>query len=85
MRLNSYKNVLCLFLFIGLVKLSQAQDFSEVFQKVNNYYKTTNYYARQCEGGIRWDDQAIGIEWPADEVIRVNEKDQSLPFLEDIL
>ncbi|QXP58413.1 hypothetical protein [Olleya sp. HaHaR_3_96] len=44
MRLNSYKNVLCLFLFIGLVKLSQAQDFSEVFQKVNNYYKTTNYY-----------------------------------------
>ena len=28
-------------------------------------YKTTAYYAPQAERCIRWDDPAIGIEWPA--------------------
>ncbi len=27
-------------------------------------YKTTDYYAPSAEGCIRWDDPAIGIEWP---------------------
>jgi dTDP-4-dehydrorhamnose 3,5-epimerase len=27
-------------------------------------YKTTDYYAPQHERCVRWDDSAIGIEWP---------------------
>ncbi|HSI38706.1 MAG TPA: dTDP-4-dehydrorhamnose 3,5-epimerase [Methylotenera sp.] len=27
-------------------------------------YKTTDYYAPQHERSVRWDDPAIGIEWP---------------------
>jgi dTDP-4-dehydrorhamnose 3,5-epimerase len=27
-------------------------------------YKTTAYYAPQAERSVRWDDPAIGIEWP---------------------
>jgi dTDP-4-dehydrorhamnose 3,5-epimerase len=27
-------------------------------------YKTTDVYARDCERALRWDDPAIGIEWP---------------------
>lgn len=27
-------------------------------------YKTTDYYAPQTEGSVRWDDPTIGIEWP---------------------
>ncbi len=27
-------------------------------------YKTTDVYARDCEGAIRWDDPSIGITWP---------------------
>lgn len=28
-------------------------------------YKTTDYYAPHAERGLRWDDPALGIEWPA--------------------
>lgn len=28
-------------------------------------YKTTDYYAPQHERCVRWDDPAIGIEWPS--------------------
>ncbi|HDP90411.1 MAG TPA: dTDP-4-dehydrorhamnose 3,5-epimerase [Thioalkalivibrio sp.] len=29
-------------------------------------YKCTGYYAPDCEFAIRWDDPAIGIEWPVE-------------------
>lgn len=28
-------------------------------------YKVTNYYSPECDRGVRWDDPAIGVEWPA--------------------
>jgi dTDP-4-dehydrorhamnose 3,5-epimerase len=39
----------------GFLVLSESADF---------LYKTTNYYAPQSEGRIRWDDPALAIEWP---------------------
>ncbi len=27
-------------------------------------YKCDNFYAKEAEGGLRYDDPAIGIEWP---------------------
>jgi dTDP-4-dehydrorhamnose 3,5-epimerase len=27
-------------------------------------YKVTDYYAPECDHGLRWDDPALGIEWP---------------------
>jgi len=39
----------------GFVTLSDTAEF---------LYKTTNYYAPQSEGSIRWDDPQVGIEWP---------------------
>ena len=47
-------------------------------------YKVDNPYAPQSEGGIRWDDPALNIQWPirADDVI-TSEKDLKLPFMKD--
>lgn len=47
-------------------------------------YKVDNPYAPQADGGIRWNDPELGIEWPivADEVL-TSEKDLRLPFLKD--
>ena len=38
-------------------------------------YKCTDYYNASCEGGIKWDDPDIGIEWPVAEPL-VSPKDE---------
>lgn len=39
----------------GFLVLSDSADF---------LYKTTDYYAPQSEGALRWDDPEVGIAWP---------------------
>lgn len=60
----------------GFVVLSEVADF---------IYKCTDYYHPQSEAGIRWNDPAIGIDWPRevlDEVV-LSPKDCQLPLLHD--
>lgn len=46
-------------------------------------YKCDNFYDRTAEGGLRWDDPGIGIEWPELEVaFQVNERDQGWELVE---
>ncbi len=43
-------------------------------------YKTGAYYAPQAEAGLRWDDPALAIEWPATaSEISVNPRDAGWP------
>ena len=51
----------------GFVVLSETADF---------LYKTTDFYAPQFERCIRWDDPAIGIQWPLDTPPTLSAKDQ---------
>jgi dTDP-4-dehydrorhamnose 3,5-epimerase len=46
-------------------------------------YKCTDYYAREAEGAILWNDPEIGIEWPIDNPT-LSEKDQAARPLENI-
>lgn len=50
----------------GFVVLSETADF---------LYKTTDYWAPEHERCIRWDDPAIGIEWPIDFTPALSAKD----------
>jgi dTDP-4-dehydrorhamnose 3,5-epimerase len=45
-------------------------------------YKVDGFYSPACDGGVLWNDETIGIEWPvaASEVI-LSEKDKVLPSL----
>ncbi len=45
-------------------------------------YKCTDIYAPDCDGGIRWDDPDIGVDWRTDTPV-LSGKDQSAPFLRD--
>jgi len=56
----------------GYVVLSETAEF---------FYKCDNFYSKTHEGGIRYDDPALAIDWEIDlsEVI-VAEKDLALPF-----
>jgi dTDP-4-dehydrorhamnose 3,5-epimerase len=44
-------------------------------------YKVTAPYAKECDGGILWNDPALGIPWPTTHVPIVSEKDSQLPTL----
>jgi dTDP-4-dehydrorhamnose 3,5-epimerase len=48
-------------------------------------YKTDNFYHPEADGGIRYNDPAIGINWPfpIDEN-NLSPKDKNLPFLDAI-
>lgn len=48
-------------------------------------YKTTDFYAPECEAAVAWDDPAIGIQWPSEfsrAMLQLSEKDQRAPRLE---
>lgn len=46
-------------------------------------YKTTDYYAPDCDRSIRWSDPAISVAWPVDGPPLVSPKDESAPLLVD--
>lgn len=57
----------------GFLVMSDSADF---------LYKTTGYYAPEAEGCVRWDDPAIGINWPPlDRPPVLSEKDAAAPRL----
>lgn len=62
----------------GFVVLSAIADF---------VYRCTDYYHPQSEAGIRWDDPALGIDWPQEilQAVILSDKDRQLPLLQDQL
>ena len=48
-----------------------AHGFAVLSEEAIFQYKCDNYYAPDCEGGIAWDDPALGIDWrlPAEAII----------------
>lgn len=59
----------------GFVVLSSEAEF---------LYKCDNFYNKESDAGIRYNDPEINIDWiiPAGDVI-LSEKDAALPFLKD--
>lgn len=62
--------------------------FAHGFETLENntifLYKCTNMYDKKSEGGLLWNDPAIGIQWQTSDAI-VSEKDQILPLLKDFV
>jgi dTDP-4-dehydrorhamnose 3,5-epimerase len=46
-------------------------------------YKCTHFYDPTCERTLRWDDPAVGIQWPSSDPI-MTARDRSAPALADI-
>ncbi|MDZ7812822.1 MAG: dTDP-4-dehydrorhamnose 3,5-epimerase [Ideonella sp.] len=59
----------------GFLVLSESADF---------LYKTTDYYAPQAEGAVRWDDPDLAIQWPEVGMAPLlSGKDAAAPLLRD--
>lgn len=54
-----------------------AHGFLALTDGAEVLYKTTNYYAQDCERCILWNDPTLGIEWPIDGEVILSSKDQS--------
>ncbi len=63
-----------------------AHGFSVLSQDAVFVYKCDNYYSRENEGGIIYNDPSLNIDWklPADKMI-VSPKDVQLPRIENCL
>jgi len=61
-----------------------ARGFCALSEAAEIQYKCTGIYNGRAEGAIRWNDPAIGIEWPLSKVI-VSEKDSSAMSLAEWL
>lgn len=60
-----------------------AHGFVTLSDDVEIMYKVDAFYAPEHDGGIRWNDPDIGVEWGVTDPI-LSEKDKSSPFLRDI-
>lgn len=60
----------------GLVVLSEEAVFS---------YKVDNYYSKEFDRGIAFDDAELNIDWQIDtNVLKLSDKDQMQPLLRDV-
>lgn len=66
-----------------LVPKGFAHGFSVLSDTAEVLYKCDEFYNKNSEGGIRFDDPALNINWqiPADKAI-ISDKDQQLPLFD---
>ena len=50
----------------GFLTLSETAEF---------LYKTTDYYSREYERAIRWDDKDLSVKWPFNFGPKISNKD----------
>lgn len=58
-----------------------AHGFVTLKDDTEFLYKTTGEYAPECDRGIKYDDPAIGIDWPVLGELLLSDKDQKQPLL----
>ncbi|MCZ2460040.1 MAG: dTDP-4-dehydrorhamnose 3,5-epimerase [Chitinophagales bacterium] len=60
--------------------------FAHGFQSLSEYseitYMVSNFYNRESEGGIRYDDPKVKINWPL-PVTLVSDKDMGIPLINE--
>lgn len=60
-----------------------AHGFCVVSEFATFSYQCTDLYDAKADGGVRWDDPAIGIDWPVSRPL-LSEKDGKTPLLADV-
>ena len=65
-----------------LIPRGFGHGFVTLTDHVEFLYKADNYYAPEADGGIRWNDPELAIDWGVEDLI-LSQKDQNSPWLKD--
>lgn len=63
-----------------LIPRGFGHGFVTLTSDVEFLYKADNYYHVEAEGGYRWNDPTIGVQWGIENPI-LSDKDKQLPFI----
>ena len=62
-----------------------AHGFCVVSEQAVFHYKCTEFYHPEAEGGLRWNDPTVAVEWPLPDIAKITSaKDEKAPFLSEI-
>lgn len=56
-----------------------AHGFQTLEDDTEVFYQMSEFYAPECARGVRWDDPAFGIEWPAVAERVLSARDRTFP------
>lgn len=65
-----------------LIPRRMGHGFVTLTDEVDFLYRVDNFYAPEHEGGIRWNDPELKIDWGVENPV-LSAKDQISPFLKD--
>lgn len=62
-----------------------AHGFVALEDSTHVNYKTTDYYAKDCEAAICWSDSKLAIRWPKPEQFIISSKDRDAPLFLNVV
>ena len=65
-----------------LIPRRMGHGFVTLTDDVEFLYKADNFYAPEADGGIRWNDPELNIDWGVENPV-LSAKDQNSPFFKD--
>jgi dTDP-4-dehydrorhamnose 3,5-epimerase len=70
------------------VPVGFAHGFLTLSEDTEVLYKTTNFWSRDCERSLRWNDPALSIAWPSETAstssTQLSKKDYAAPLLKNL-
>jgi dTDP-4-dehydrorhamnose 3,5-epimerase len=61
-----------------------AHGFCVLSELADVVYKVSSYYDPALEGGFKFDDPDVGVEWPSDVELLISDRDRSAPTLSEL-